>query len=316
MENGKMENRGYEGTQRSRKIEEAEIAIEGGSLRYIKREQDITITAFSGLASEVAVPGEIAGGRVVSIAKKAFLSKKNLRKVALPDTLREVGDWAFAYCDNLQQVEFYLGDVAFGKAVFLECGRLQALRIREKEEAVAALLAAAVTTADAPYLLNLEEAGERAWLAKWDARMLAILHSEDTEGYSKQVLCGEEDYGSTDLDAYTSGRRRVKVRLGMLRLLNDVGLEQSVRQELREYLCAHGKGCGSEETWQVILQEHGDERAYFQLLTKLGCVTEENFADMLADMGEEHPEMKAYMLRYQAEELTRTDFFDSMDLDL
>lgn len=295
-------------------MQELEYKLTNASLYYTQKQYRITITGFAGLAGEVAIPGQIDGAEVTCIAKKAFLSRKSIRKVILPRTVTEIGDWAFAYCDSLESVVLPEKGVRFGKAVFLECGRLRELVVRGKEESTACLLAAAVREAEAPYLLDVEEAGTGEWLAKWDARMLAILGNPDTEGYSRQVLCGEEDYGSTDLDAYTSGRRRIKVRLALLRLLQDTGLEESVRSKLEKYLKQYTKGCEQEETWKVVLEEHGEEQPYFQLLTRLGCVTRENITDMLADMGENYPEMKAFLMRYQSETLGGTDFFGTLDL--
>ena len=78
--------------------------------------------------------------------------------------------------------------------------------------------------------------------------------------------------------------------------------------KLEEYLKQYAKGCEQEETWKVVLEEHGEEQTYYQLLTKLGCVTRDNITDMLADMGENYPEMKAFLMRYQSESLGISDF--------
>ena len=72
-------------------------------------------------------------------------------------------------------------------------------------------------------------------------------------------------------------RRREKVRLAMLRLMHDYGLESSVRSKLETYLLAHIKGQQTEETWKVILEEYGDDLKYYQFLTELGGVTADNF---------------------------------------
>jgi hypothetical protein len=298
--------------------QEREYAIPGGSLYYEKTdneqgESEICITRLQGLAGEVEIPERIEDCPVRHIAKKAFLSKKNLRRVTVPAGVTEVGDWAFAYCDHLYTVAF-AGAPRFGRAVFLECSRLRFLYLRDGQESTAALLAAAVTTADAPYLLDAGEAGSGEWLEKWDARMLAILHSPDNEGYSKQVLCGEEDYGSTDLAAYESERRRVKVRLLLLRLLYPAGLDETCRDELEHYLQAHTKGCGQEETWRVVLEEHGEDRAFYQLFAQLGGITSDNFDGLLGDVGEDCPELKAFLMRYKEEKLGYTDFFAGLDL--
>ena len=281
----------------------------------------IIITRMQGLAGEVEIPETIENIPVTAIGRKAFLSKKSLRKMTLPSCVTEVGDWAFAYCDSLQTVIFEgcrEGEMPcspeFGKSVFMECGSLRRLYVGDGEESTAALLAAAVTTAGAPYLLDADEAGSAEWLEKWDARMLTVLHGADNDGYSKQVLCGEEDYGSTDLAAYESGQRRIKVRLLLLRLLYPVGLSEAHRQELEAYLREHTKGCEHEETWQVVLEEHGEDRDYYQLFADMGCINDNNFEGLLLDAGEDYPELRAYLMRYKEEKLGYRDYFAGLEL--
>lgn len=300
-------------------MREKELEIAGGSLYYEQMHNGIVITRFQGLGSEVQIPQCIDTLPVISIAKKAFLSKKNICKISLPDTIEEVGDWAFAYCDNLEQVELSGHAIRFGRAVFLDCGKLKSLcvgsrNIQQVIDPVAPLLAAAVTSMQASYLLDLEEAGSSEWFAKWDARMLEMLNRPDAEGFSRQVLCGEEDYGSTDRDAYMNEKRKCKIRLLMLRLINDEKLTGELRNIAVQYLREHTKGCVSEETWQVILQEHGNDREYYQLFAESECLTEENFKDIIGDIGEEYPEMKAYFMRYKEERIGYTDFFGELEL--
>lgn len=315
-------------------MQEKELEIADGSLYYGKTQNGIIITGFQGSAGELRIPEEIDNLPVREIAGKAFLSKKNLRKVIVPETVEEIGDWAFAYCDNLEQVELKASVIRFGKAVFLDCGSLTRLYVAtpqvnsgngitafpvkkeatEKAEAVAALLAAAVTTAQAYYLLDAEDAGSGEWFSKWDARMLEIVNQPDEEGFSRQVLCGEEDYGSTDKEVYMSEQRKKKVRLLLLRCLHDVCLDENVRLQAEEYLRAHTKGGAGEETWLVILREHGNDKAYYQLFTELSCLTEDNFEGVIADVGEDYPEMKAFFMRYKEAKIGYTDFFGDLEL--
>ena len=280
----------------------------------------VRITRFQGLASRAEVPEKIEGLPVTAVDKKAFLSKKNLRRIWLPDTVEEIGDWAFAYCDHLAEVVLPRRTLRFGRAVFMECRELQRISAAGKarktgdEAFPGELLAAAVTSMDAAYLLDMEAAGTKEWLEKWDARLCVVLRTPDQEGFSRQILCGEEDYGSTDLSAYISGRRREKVRLCFLRLLFDQGLSSRLRQELEGYLRGHTRGEEGGETWQVIWKEHGTHREYYRLFTDIGCVTEENLSGILTDIGEEYPEMKAYFLRYREETLGERDFFAGLEL--
>ena len=296
-------------------MKEKELEIPGGSLYYEVRAEGIFVTRFQGTASEVKVPERIEGTFVTGIGKKAFLSRKNLRRVILPETIREIGDWAFAYCDALEQVTIPERRIHFGKAVFMECGSL--VRVTSSADSVPAeLLAAAVRDFEAYYLLDMTEAGSAEWLKKWDAKLAAVLHAPDQEGYSKQVLCGEEDYGSTDLEAYKSESRRRKVRLALLRCLFSQGLDREFKEELQGYLLSHTKGGESEETWQVVLKEHGGHREYYELFAQLGCVCEDNLNGILTDIGGEYPEMKAFFLRSQEKYVGKIDFFDSLDLSI
>lgn len=294
-------------------MQERELAVPEGSLYYEITDGSVTVTRFQGLASEVLVPDRIENAPVTVIGKKAFLSKKNLRRVTLPDTVEELGDWAFAYCDGLLHVTLPRKYIRFGKSVFLECGSLLQIGCKDGQTP-GELLAAAVKAFDAYYLLDLQEAGSEEWLRKWDARLLDLLHTSDQEGYSKQVLCGEEDYGSTDLDAYVSSRRKAKVRLALLRCLHSQRLSEVLKAELVKYLRNHTKGGESSETWQVVLEEHGEHREYYSLFAELGCVNRENLDGILSDIGDAHPEMKAYFLRYGEEQLSGHSFFDDLSL--
>lgn len=328
-----------------------ELVMTQGSLYYEVRQtkessREVVVTGADSFISELVIPDKIEDCPVTTIGKKAFLSRKQLRKVVLPDTIEELGDWAFAYCSGLEQVVLPGREIKFGRSLFLECGKLRKLTVvtggmdidaersegetqRDTEE----LLAAAVTVFDSYYLLDPVHAGTGEWLEKWDARLQTYLHADDQEGYSKQVLCGEEDYGSTDLEAFLSNKRKGKVRMCFLRLINSNGLCEQLRQELVAYLLAHTareaengqaaeplKGHSGtrygEEAWEIVLTEFGDERRYYESFAQLGCLTEENFGRVMADIGEDYPEMKAYFLKIKEQQIGYTDFFEELSLDL
>ncbi|MGN0402873.1 MAG: leucine-rich repeat protein [Acetatifactor sp.] len=306
-------------------MQERRVELAGGSLRYEIREGKALVTSFSGTASEVVLPGQLEGCPVTAVGKKAFLSRKQLRRITLPGTLEEIGDWAFAYCSSLQEVRLPGKKLYIGKTIFLECGDLQRIEICPLEvnggiwaiddnaPGIGKLLAAAVVSMDGYYLLDMETAGSEEWLRKWDSRLFSVLHGADTEGYSKQVLCGEEDYGSTDLTSYMSEKRKGKVRLALLRLLHPMNLSDGLREELEQYLLTHTAGCETDEAWQVIRKEHGDDRAYYSLFQKLGCVNSGNLDRVLADIGSGYPEMKAFFLSGSTGSQA-SDFFEDLEL--
>ena len=168
--------------------------------------------------------------------------------------------------------------------------------LTEQTDVSPELLAAAVTMLDAYYLLDLPAAGSREWLGKWDSRLRSLLRTADQEGYISQSVYGEEDYIGTDLEEYVSARRKEKVRLAFVRLLHPHALSPELKEELEGYLRRLTKGREGEEAWQVLWQEHGEDREYYSLFADISCVTEENLEGILADIGEEYPEMKAFFL--------------------
>lgn len=294
-------------------LQEKEWTFPGGSLYYQVEENRARIIRFQGMASEVIIPEKLDGFVVGSIEKKAFLSKKTLRCVRLPKGIETVGDWAFAHCDELREIILPAQKIAFGKAVFKECKNLDKISSYPSNEA-AQLLAAAVTVFDADYLLDVGEAGSKEWLAKWDAKLKTMLDTPETEGYSRQVLCGEEDYGSTDLGAYTSNRRKERVRMAFLRLLHPKDCPKELQDRLKQYLLGLTKGCEHEETWQVVWKERGTNREYYRMFADLGCLTNENQNAILEDIGEDYPEMKAFFMGLGQTGDNFEVFFDNLEL--
>lgn len=299
---------------------EYEYQGEGYYLKFQEGEDGLQVTACGGRGSLVQVPETVEGIAVTGIAKKAFLSRKHIRELILPRTIKRIEDWAFAYCGQLEQITLPGAVTELGKAVLVNGDALQRINCvtdvgpHQWSEDVAYLLAGAVKELEAYYLLDLQAAGSEEWFAKWDAKLLAVMEEDDNEGYLKQVLCGEEDYGSTDLEAFLSRKRKKKVRLCMLRLQHDQALQEDMRTYLSKYLQEHTKGCEQEETWQVLLQERNADKESWDLFLELGCATNENMEGMLADMGENDPEMKAYFLRYKAENLGYEDIFSGLEL--
>lgn len=303
-----------------------------GTIGYtVEDGERVRITDYSGTDTEVWVPGEIEGVPVRTVSKKTFLSRKQLRKAVLPETVEEIGDWAFAYCTNLENVWLPKKEMKLGNRIFMECPNVKRVyayhpetgkediggrqrNAKDGESQCAALLAASAGMLDTEYLMNPAEAGSESWIRKWDARMNAVMGEEDGEGYTKMILCGEEDYGSS-LEEFIKSKRKGKVRLALLRLMNPIGLSGEDERKLKEYLVSHTKGCESEESWEVLLKEHGHEQEYFEKFADIGCVTEENLDAILTDMSGEYAEMKAFLIRYKAERMGKRDFFDGLSLD-
>lgn len=284
----------------------------GGSISYEIIENEAHIRQCKVKDSIFEIPKEIEGCPVTIIEKKAFLSCKRLSKVELPDTIREIGEWAFAHCDALSVVCMHRSPVSFGKGVFKDCRKLEKIFVSEDEK-VAGLLAMAPVQLDAEYLLDLVEAGTKEWTLKLDARLKALLELPDEEGYLKQVLCGEEDLMST-IEVFLEEKHLQKVGLCYSRLMNDFSLPETMEGELQNYLKENTVGCEYEAAWEFILKEHGMDKRYYEIFANAGCIEEDNFERLLHSMGENYPEMKAWLLNYKETEMNHSNFFDAFVL--
>lgn len=300
-------------------MQEKYLELPGGRLLYECDDGSVTVTGFQGHGSRLTVPDQIGNCPVKAVADRAFKSNKTLHKVCLPSTLESIGNWAFAYCSELEQVTLPRKNLRLGRSIFMECRllkRMELVPVDGQPADTVELLAGALTFFQAYYLLDPENTGTQEWVANWDTKLLGVLRADEREEYSRIELCGEEEYSVADIEAFIKEKRKQKVRLAFLRLLNPIGLAKGIREELVDFLLSHTKGCPSEETWEVILEEYSEEPRYYQLFISLGCLTEENFDGILEDIGQEHSEMKAFFIRYKEETIGYRDFFSDLSLDL
>lgn len=294
------------------------LEIENGVLTYLVDKDKATILSCQVYGSRIAVPETIEGALVEKLGKKAFLSAKALKELRLPGTLKEIGDFAFAYCSSLERIWLPGRELAMGRGVFKDCHLLSAVYPVKEDGSfdvqAGMLLGAVPVKLEADYLFMPKQAGMGQWLTRFDDKLREFLARPDEDGFVKMVYCGEEDIVA-NVEYYLAERKREKARLCFLRLINDRELSEEFWAELTDYLCAHTKGCESEAAWEVVFKEHGTEQAYYTAFTKAGCLTRENCDDILTEMGESFPEMKAYLMRYRAENMGEEDFFAGLSLD-
>lgn len=302
-----------------------QLDLKDGCLFYREENGTIVINSYQGSQVQVEIPETIGECQVTAIGKKAFLGKKELKKVILPKSVNVIEDWAFASCVQLEEVSLKNEAINFGKGVFQGCKSLkEVILLREntkfsleEQRQAGALLAGAVNILDTPHLFNPPLAGEKEWLAQWDAKMLNFIRKDDHAGFTVVVLCGEEDYGSEEnsLSYFLKQKRKSKVRLAFLRLRNPMGISEETKAELTAYLKEHTKGCETEEAWEVVLQEHGNEKGYYEILMECDCITNDNFDGFLGDLKDNYPEMKAFLMKYKEETLGYGDFFGALSLE-
>ena len=302
-------------------MNEIKINTSGAELCFTPQENDNQITAIltrlDGNIPELSVPAQVECENgsipVTAIGRKALMGNRRLQKLILPETLVRIEDWALAGCRRLKEVT--MPRVHLGKGVFQDCEGLRKIRFSDGgSEDVAALLSE-VARHDIVYLLNLREAGSGEWLRQWDAWLKRLLEQSDQEGYSGQVPCGEEDYGTSDVGSYESGRRREKAERCLLRLMYQESLDSELKKRLADYISRHTKGSAAgEEAWQMLLKKHPEEKEWYRAFADHGGLTEQNRDALLADIPEEYAEMKAFFINHGQAEKKTEDFFSKLAL--
>lgn len=307
------------------KSEEKVFAVEEGTLAYYEENGHVIIKRYRGIGQKAAVPAEIDGLPVVKIEKKAFLSCKNLKEIELPESIEEIGDWAFAHAEKLRKIKLPRKEMIKGKELFLGCRRLQKVQLMAEEAQETAdekagifhMLAIAVTALHDYYLFDTTGSYGKEWFAKWDEKLLKFIMTDDFDGFEDLWTCGEEDYEGKDYDiqSYPVEKRKGKIRLAFFRLLHPIEMQEKTKEFLRQYIRSHTKGTKEPESWEVVLDEHKDDLPYFQVFAEAGCVTEDNFDALIADMEEINAQIKGYFFQYKEKHFVKKDAFSAFELD-
>ena len=103
-------------------------ALQYGSLSYKVEDNDtITITGFDDSVTEVEIPAEIDGKKVMTIGQGAFKNKK-LTAVTIPDSVTSIGYQAFYSCKNLTALSMPDSIIELGGECFSNCTSLQSVK--------------------------------------------------------------------------------------------------------------------------------------------------------------------------------------------
>lgn len=289
---------------------EKEIIFPEGSLVFDEKNGEMSLGRVTGSFSVLSIPCEVEGIPVTQVLKKAFLGKRTIKKIILPDSVRSVGDFCFAHCVNL--TEIVMPVCATGEGIFTGCKSLDKIALPGLSEDMTVLIAGAVRNAAPAHLSDIEHLSDD-FLTKWDAWAISVLESPDDEGFLNQILCGEEDYGSSDKGAYESSRRVLKASLSMLRLLHPESISEKASGIYTDYIYDHRMGSpfGS-ESWIAVKDLYPDKR-HFDLLTRLGCVDDTNRDMMIRELGDDRQELKSLLVKSSGEEASDR-FFSSLEL--
>ena len=101
----------------------AESIPEG--LEYSISNGEVTITDYTGTATELDIPSEIVGCPVTVIGDTAFQNCESLIGIIIPEGVTVIGYQSFENCINLTDITIPLSVCDFGQIAFLGCTNLQ-----------------------------------------------------------------------------------------------------------------------------------------------------------------------------------------------
>lgn len=97
--------------------------------KYIELEDDtIAILSYTGDATDLVIPEEIAGKKVTSIYVNAF-SGNTQTSITLPQTITNIGFGAFYGCSNLTSINLPEGITSIGSNAFYKCSSLTSITL-------------------------------------------------------------------------------------------------------------------------------------------------------------------------------------------
>ncbi len=111
-------------TMTVRAEEEQEKVTEDGFVYTDNDYRGITITGYTGNATEVVIPESIDGKKIYSIYSYSFSGCKNITSIRIPDSVTQIGNCAFQNCSSLTSIDIPDGVDSIGEMAFWGCSSL------------------------------------------------------------------------------------------------------------------------------------------------------------------------------------------------
>ena len=244
------------------------------------------------------------------VENKAFLSRKDIRKVKICRGAGYIGDWAFAKCSNLKEVvfedDFHPG--LFGKDVFTGCEKLSTIAFANTDESTNRLLAVCTNKMYYDHLLRADDVGKKSWYGKWDISLISQLKTDDAEARMSAALCGEEDIsydgiGSVDgelpgeTDDYVRKEEFRKCSLCYLRLTYDIYLTDMTRETICDHLINNSLGNRSGASFYSLFEDSNNSLEYMRIYLDTIKPDREMITDMIGNVPSHNVVARSYLIK-------------------
>ena len=167
----------------------------------------LLITGMAGSRARIAIPREIGGLPVTGIAPRSLADRPETEEISLPDTIREIGSYAFYNCRNLTRLSLFDSVEDLSDGVIRMCPSLFEISVSMRHGRFR-LVKDLIGDSDAELLLRLTMDDGEACLTfpgyysevREDTRARAIHQSIVGAGYSYRqcVTRAGIDYGQYD----------------------------------------------------------------------------------------------------------------------
>lgn len=287
------------------------------------------IADYSGSSHDVIIEND--SFPITGIAAKTFLSNKSLTSIVLPDTVRYLGDWAFAHMKNLEKITLPGHALSLGKDVFMDCPKLSQIYLHNDKSGnpgTPYLLACALTKLKSLSLFSpdliVNQDTHLSWLSSYDEALIQYIKKTDDEGF-EPVFYGwfnDEDADTTQRPAYILANQECKIELALIRLFYSMGLSEENRLFLSDYLISFLPKDKKEYNrhlidhctlFRLFYHQYIDDMHFVKLLCECGCFHQDNIPLILPLIENRNAEANAVLLSY-CQPVTNTDAFVDFSL--
>ena len=82
----------------------ASVEIDGSTWTYTLSKGEVTITAVTTTKADLLVPSEVSGYPVVAIGNSVGRNNAYIKSLAIPDSIKTIGNASFSYCSSLGEI--------------------------------------------------------------------------------------------------------------------------------------------------------------------------------------------------------------------
>ena len=246
------------------------------------------------------------------IPAKKNLGNRKLISEVIPQGVKEIGDWAYAHCANLEKIAIPSSVERLGKDVFLGCSELKKVYLYDGDVFCEGTLPkAADDTVSLCAVLNaiavrfFSSASEvmisgrevtADMLRRWDERCLEFLELPDDTGFTPFLAGGEEDYSECEdqLTKYRQKRQLNRAYVMFTRLITENISQLPFEGQNRKKLTEIFRSCPGALPLLNEIEEHYTETA--ELYKDIGLVTAETLTEVFDLLDPEKIELRSALI--------------------